>query len=149
MIRSALIIASMWLAAAAFAAEASKQPPVDFSQPILDFDGKQERQCVEAKPIPNQNECAKYIDLTVGILASRALQPRAKEDADIRPDDLARRGFLSIKIYQNKPVALSSDDQTLIKKLMLSYGTWPGGLPISSFMYAQACQAIDPTCGGQ
>ncbi len=140
MIRSSIFAASLMLAGAAFAAEVSNQSRVDFSQPILDFDGQQITECPEAKPTPNQNECAKpKVGITLGILIARSLQSRGKGDENIRPEEYARRGALSLKLYKGGEQALSPEDVVTIKQLALPV--------LTSFAYAQVCSMIDQTCG--
>ncbi len=140
MIRSVMFAIAMGCSGMALGAEASSQNRVDFSQPILDFDGQQIAECPEFKSPPNQAECARpKVGITLGILVARALQNRGKGDDNIRPEEYASRGNLALKLYKGGQQVLTPEQVVTIKQLSLPI--------LTSFAFAQVCGMVDPTCG--
>lgn len=118
-----LTILGMFTAASCGLALAQVPEPrkIDFSQVLLSAEGKPFTYCYKADPAPS-SKCADERDITLEYIVLNALQMRFQDEPNLSGKEQVRRAALALKIHQNKKVAVSSDDTTMIKDLIAKLG---------------------------
>ncbi len=124
----ALLIALM--SSAAVADDAPRK--IDFSQVLLDPDGKPLTECVKSDPV-DRTKCLEEKTMTLGWASMQALNV---PEQNMVYTEATKRGDLGLKVYQSHGVVLTSDEITLIKtQLAKRY---------SPLVVARAVPLLDP-----
>lgn len=120
-------------------ARAADAPKIDFTQVLMNIEGKPFTYCAEYKKAapPAAPECKDERDMTLEQAALSALQTRFQDEQNLSGADQVRRVSLAIRIHQQKAVALTADDVKLIKDLTAKVGYNP-------VLVYRAYQLLDP-----
>lgn len=109
---------------------------IDFSQKILDADGKPFRECLRADETTRQ--CAEVVEVTLGMLSGLAIsQPTTDPRQSMPLDQSYKRGELAFRLKNSQILDLPSEDIAMIKDGI-------GKLPINKIEIFRAVQLLDP-----
>lgn len=108
---------------------------VDFSVVLKDPSGIEYKDCVRADDATNR--CLEMVPLTLGRIASRALDMRFDDERNLASSEVVKRGNLVARLASASTAVINTSENDLIRRLIAK-------LPVNNFLIRQAWVALDP-----
>ncbi len=123
---------------AAWAADAPRE--IDFTTPLVGISGEVIKNCAEADK-DDPKKCARLEDLTLGDVASIALETPSEDERNLDPKKKFERDALARKVWKNTAASLEVEDISLIKERI--------GKVYGPSIVGAAWPLLDPKLGAQ